>query len=259
MTLDQRTPAVVELFGPALGQIVAFHDLLAVEGVTRGLIGPREVPRLWERHLVNSAAVARFLPAEGVVIDVGSGAGLPGVVLAAMRPDLEVVLLEPMQRRVTWLTEVIERLELPNTRVTRGRAEDLVGSVLADAVTARAVAPMDRLAAWTIPLLRHGGVLLALKGSRAAEELAAARMSIADLGGDAGDVLDAETVPGGEPTTVVRVRRTAPSVPLRPEPTRGAGSSSRPTGPSAPGSGHSPRRIPGGRSPRRGKRGGAGA
>ncbi|MBO1751169.1 16S rRNA (guanine(527)-N(7))-methyltransferase RsmG [Actinotalea sp. BY-33] len=238
--------------------MVAFHALLADEGVTRGLIGPREVPRLWERHLVNSAAVATFLPSEGVVVDVGSGAGLPGVVLAAMRPDLDIVLLEPMQRRVTWLTDVIARLDLTNARVVRGRAEDLVGAIVADAVTARAVAPMDRLGAWTIPLLRQGGVLLALKGSRANDELTQARDSIAELGGDSGEVLEAATVTGGEPTTVVRVRRLAPALPVRPEAPRGEGAPTSTTRP-APGRGRRPQGGAGGRSAPRRKRGGAGA
>lgn len=205
--------AVAEYLGHAHSAVRGFAELLVAEGVTRGLIGPREAPRLWERHLLNSAAVAQFLPEEGTVVDVGSGAGLPGIVLAAMRPDLDTVLLEPMERRVRWLTEVIDRLELPRARVLRGRAEDLHGDLVADAVTARAVAPMDRLAGWTLPLLRPGGVLLAMKGDRAADELAAAAEVIERLGGGPGEVLEAQTIEGASRTLVVRVVRvTAPAV-----------------------------------------------
>src|SRR5690554_6364955 len=151
---DLRLPAV---FGDAYDLVRRFADLLANEGVKRGLIGPREVPRLWERHIVNSAAVAGFLPEAGSVVDVGSGAGLPGVVLAAMRPDLRVILLEPMERRSVWLQEVVEALALTSVEVIRGRAEDMSQTLTVDVVTARAVAPMDRLVVWTLPLLPVGG------------------------------------------------------------------------------------------------------
>lgn len=198
-------PRVVDLLGPAHGAIVTYAEMLADEGVKRGLIGPREVPRLWERHLVNSAAVAAFLPADGTVIDVGTGAGLPGVVLAAMRPDLRIVLLEPMERRVAWLLEVVDALGLTNAEVLRGRAEELHRKFQGDAVTARAVAPMERLAGWTLPLLRAGGVLLAMKGEHAGEELDAAAAVIRSHGGGPGEILTAPTVEGLPPTTVVRV------------------------------------------------------
>lgn len=200
----------------AYATLAAFHDLLAEEGVTRGLIGPREVPRLWERHLMNSAAVAPFLPQAGTVVDIGSGAGLPGIVLAAMRPEVHVVLLEPMERRVQWLLEVVGALGLTSVEVVRGRAEELHHKRLFDAATARAVAPLDRLALWALPLLRQGGVLVALKGSQAAQELAAARDVIGAAGGGAGEVIEAGTVEGIDPTTVVRVERIAAAVPQRP-------------------------------------------
>lgn len=199
-------PEVTAFLGPAHATIARFASMLAVDGVTRGLIGPREVPRLWSRHLLNSAAVAAFLPHSGTVVDVGSGAGLPGVVLAALRPDLDVVLVEPMERRVVWLRHVVETLELPRVEVVRGRAEDLVGRWAADVVTARAVAPLDRLVPWTLPLLRTGGVLLAMKGSRAVEEVAAAQAAIAFHGGGDVQVISAPSVPGSG-TTVVKVRR----------------------------------------------------
>lgn len=196
-----------EGYGPGVDRLAAFGAALADEGVVRGLIGPREVERLWERHLLNSAALVPFLPATGSVIDVGTGAGLPGVVLACLRPDLEVVLLEPMERRVVWLEEVTALLELANARVVRGRAEELHGRLAADAVTARAVAPLDRLARWALPLVRTGGALLALKGSRAADEAAAARAVIERLGGGEPEILTATTLAGLEATTVVRVVR----------------------------------------------------
>lgn len=191
--------------GDAYGAVQQFHDLLASHGVERGLIGPREVPRLWERHLLNSAAVAHLFPRGAQVVDVGSGAGLPGIVLGCLRPDLRLILLEPMQRRTTWLTEVVERLGLDAVEVRRGRAEDVTLAV--DAVTARAVAPLDRLAGWTLPLLRTGGELLAMKGSRAADELAAASETIVALGGSPGEVIALDTFADEDATMVVRVEK----------------------------------------------------
>jgi 16S rRNA (guanine527-N7)-methyltransferase len=161
------------VFGPALADAERYVARLATDGVTRGLIGPREVPRLWERHVLNSAAVAEAVPADARVVDVGSGAGLPGIPLALARPDLRLTLLEPMARRVEFLEEVVADLGAP-WRVVRGRAEErsvraTVGPV--DVVTARAVAALPRLVAWCRGLLRPGGQLVALVGSRALEEL----------------------------------------------------------------------------------------
>lgn len=211
--LDPPPPGTVEALGDAFDVVRAFGRMVAHAGVERGLVGPREVPILWERHLLNSAAVAPLLPTGGLVVDVGSGAGFPGVVLAAVRPDLEVMLLEPMERRVAWLDEVVRALGLANVTVVRGRAEDQHGVLRAAAVTARAVAALDKLAGWTLPLLEQGGVLLALKGSRASAELEVARPVLASLGGDAGEVLEVTCPPGGPTTAVVRVVRTAPPVP----------------------------------------------
>src|SRR5882757_1755602 len=148
---------------------VQFAELLAAVGIERGLIGPREVDRLWDRHLLNSAVVGEYLPHGARVVDVGSGAGLPGIPLCLARPDLDVTMLEPMARRVAWLNEVVDTLSL-SARVVRGRAEEpaikqqLAG---ADVVTARAVAPLARLWTWSAPLLRQGGRLVALKGESA--------------------------------------------------------------------------------------------
>lgn len=209
--LGAGTASVRELLGPGLPAVERFAEALTQEGVLRGLVGPREVPRLWERHILNSAAVAPFLPSAGTVVDLGSGAGLPGVVLACLRPDLDFVLVEPMLRRTTWLDEVVDGIGLENVTVRRARAEELVGELLVEAVTARAVAPLDRLAGWALPLCRVGGSLLALKGGRAQEELDAARPALASLGGDAGEVLTASTVPEVESTAVVRVTKVADS------------------------------------------------
>lgn len=179
--------------------------MLAEEGVERGLIGPHELDKLWERHALNSAAAVPFLPTEGRLIDVGSGAGFPGLVLAAMRPDQEVVLVEPMERRTEWLAEAVAACGLPNVVVNRARAEDLVGLLSGSGVTARAVAPLERLARWTLPLLEPGGLLVAIKGQRAAEELVEARYVLRKLGASSSEVLEASTIQGVDSTTVVRV------------------------------------------------------
>lgn len=208
-----------EFLGQAFERVNAFADALVAEGVLRGLIGPRELPRLWERHLVNSAALLPYLPATGTVVDVGSGAGLPGLVIACARPDLHVVLVEPMERRSAWLTEVANELGLSSVEVVQRRAEELHGRLTADVVTARAVAPLDRLVTWCFPLVGDSGVLLAMKGSRAQDEATAAAPLIERLGGGPVQVLSAETVPGVAPTTVVRVERVRPAPPT-PSPRR---------------------------------------
>lgn len=167
-------PAAEQVFGSALPGLQAFAALLAGPGVERGLLGPREAPRLWERHLLNCAGLSELVAEGEVVLDLGSGAGLPGLVLALQRPDVQVVLVESLQRRAAFLTEAVEALGLQTVVVRRARAEELHGSLEVDVVTARAVAPVDRLAGWALPLLRPGGRLLALKGEQAATELAAA-------------------------------------------------------------------------------------
>ena len=201
---DPAVPAVAgSVFGPAVDAAAEYARLLATEGTVRGLIGPREVPRLWERHLLNSAAIASLVPVGSRVVDVGSGAGLPGIPLALVRPDLTVTLLEPLARRVAFLTECVRRLALERVTVVRGRAEE--GPIRrqlggADVVTARAVAPLDKLAGWCLPLLRPGGLLLAMKGSTAAAELAAT----GPLPGAADALL---TQAGDPPATVIVVTR----------------------------------------------------
>ncbi|WP_249423854.1 16S rRNA (guanine(527)-N(7))-methyltransferase RsmG [Nocardioides coralli] len=158
-----------------------YAALLGTAGVERGLIGPREVPRLWERHLLNCAVLGEAVPQGARVADVGSGAGLPGVVLAIARPDLRVTLAEPLLRRATFLQEVVDELALTGCRVVRARAEELHGAERYDVVTSRAVAPLGKLLGWCMPLAAPGGVVLAMKGSRAEEEIAAARRTVRRL------------------------------------------------------------------------------
>nr|WP_297423009.1 16S rRNA (guanine(527)-N(7))-methyltransferase RsmG [uncultured Actinotalea sp.] len=222
------TSSIRALLGERLPAVERYARALTDHGVLRGLLGPRELPRLWERHLLNSAAVAPLLPARGVVVDLGSGAGLPGIVLACLRPDLSFVLVEPMLRRSTWLHEVTGLVGLENVEVRRARAEELVGELVVDAVTARAVAPLDRLASWALPLCRQGGELLALKGDRAEEELHAARPQLHALGGDDGEVVRASVVPEVPSTAVIRVRRLQAAAPQQANGRGGPGPGGRP-------------------------------
>ena len=171
-TVPPAPGAAAAVFGDRLPVLEAYAALLAGPGVERGLVGPRETPRLWERHLLNCAGLAELVEPGTTVLDLGSGAGLPGLVMAAQRPDLTVVLVEPLLRRATYLSEAVDALGLEQVQVRRARAEELAGQVEVDVVTARAVAPLDRLAGWALPLLRTGGRLLALKGERADAELA---------------------------------------------------------------------------------------
>jgi 16S rRNA (guanine527-N7)-methyltransferase len=192
------------VFGAALPVAVRYADLLVGAGVDRGLIGPRETGRIWERHLLNCAVVADAIPHGAVVCDVGSGAGLPGLVLALARPDLSVLLVEPLERRAAFLQEAVELLGLGQVQVTRARAEEM-GPLAADVVTARAVAPLGKLALWCLPLVRSGGTLLALKGARAEEELAAAESVLRRTGATAWRIQQMGLDVLEHPTTVVVV------------------------------------------------------
>lgn len=192
--------------GAGLEAAVRYVELLSTAGIQRGLLGPREVPRLWERHVLNSAVVESLLPSGTDLVDVGSGAGLPGIPLALARPDLRVTLLEPLERRATFLREVVEALGLAHVQVVRGRAEDADRGRWAVAV-ARAVAPMERLARWALPLVTPGGRLLALKGSSARTELAAAETALRRAGADRWDVREVGAGQLVTPTTVVTVWR----------------------------------------------------
>jgi 16S rRNA (guanine527-N7)-methyltransferase len=178
-------PAARELFGAGLELARSYADALATVGVERGLIGPREIVRLWERHLLNCAVASAVAPDDARVADVGSGAGLPGVVWALHRRDLDVTLIEPMARRVQFLEEAVSRLGLSNVQIARARAEEMHGDYAYDVVTARAVAPLDRLARWCLPLVRPGGVLAAFKGASAECEVIEASSTVRRLGATA--------------------------------------------------------------------------
>ncbi|MDK7138924.1 16S rRNA (guanine(527)-N(7))-methyltransferase RsmG [Corynebacterium simulans] len=193
-----------EVFGSRLPLAQAYHDSLATDGSIRGFIGPREVPRLWERHLLNCAVIGDVMPEGARVIDVGSGAGLPGIPLAIARPDLDITLIEPLLKRSNYLSEVKELLGLDNVTIIRGRAEE--GPVKkavkgADIVTSRAVAPLGKLAKWSLPLVKVGGEMIALKGESVYEELERDAAELKRAGAGKAEVT---TIKG---TTIIRVPR----------------------------------------------------
>lgn len=215
-----RTEVADRLLGDRTPLAARYADLLATVGIERGLLGPREAARIWERHLLPSAVIAELVPADKAVLDVGSGAGLPGIPLAIARADLRVTLLEPMLRRCAFLEECVAALALENVSVRRGRAEEFAGRVAGDVVTARAVARMPRLVALTVPLCHPGGTVLAVKGETVTSELA--EMDVrrsgdewlvpGSLRGQGVDAIDVLTIGYGmidPPTTVVRVRTRA--------------------------------------------------
>lgn len=178
--LEPEPAVATALFGDRIETARAFTAALAEHGEERGLIGPLEVPRLWSRHILNCAIAAPLF--SGRVGDVGSGAGLPGLVLAIARPDVQWVLIEPMERRVAWLQEQADALGLSNVEVVRGRAEDWSEGRTLDAVTARAVSALRTLIPLTAPLVRHGGELILLKGAGAPNEISAAEKQIRRFG-----------------------------------------------------------------------------
>lgn len=190
---------------------VRLWELLADAGVVRGLIGPREVPRLWDRHLLNCAVLADALPAGSSVCDIGSGAGLPGLVLAVRRPDLRLTLVEPLLRRTTFLDEAVEELRLDNVVVRRGRADDLHGEQTFDVVTSRAVAPLERLLGWSMPLVAPEGALVAMKGSSVSGEVEEARGALQRWGCAEPEVLTLGAGTVDPPTTALRVAWSDPA------------------------------------------------
>ncbi|MGN6335532.1 16S rRNA (guanine(527)-N(7))-methyltransferase RsmG [Mycobacterium sp.] len=207
--------AAATVFRERLGSAQRYAEILSAAGVERGLLGPREVARIWDRHILNSAAIAELLHPGERVIDIGSGAGLPGIPLAIARPDLDVVLLEPLLRRSEFLNEVVDELGLA-VEVVRGRAEEpevrnRFGE--RDAAVSRAVASLDKLTKWSLPLLRPGGRMLAIKGARASDEVEQSRRVMAALG-----AADVRVVTCGAnylrpPATVVSARRGKPPRP----------------------------------------------
>lgn len=218
VTTEPRPPAATAVFGGQLHVAERLVAHLVTSGVDRGLIGPGEVERIWTRHVLNCAVLTEIVPAQARVIDIGSGAGLPGLVMAIARPDLDVVLIEPLQRRVVWLEEVAADLGLDVT-VTRARAEEVVGTLSGQVVTARAVAALDRLLEWGLPLVEPGGQLLAIKGRSAADELAVATPVLARWGLSGAEVVSCGGAVLEIPTTVVRVPvgadARAPTAPVR--------------------------------------------
>ncbi len=209
LKVSRETPAVPDsaqrVFASRHALAVRYADLLATEGTLRGLIGPREVPRLWERHLLNCAVLADAIPEGATVCDVGSGAGLPGVVLAIRRPDLTVTLVEPLLRRTTFLEEVVDGLGLTNVEVLRARADALHGARTFAVVTSRAVAPLGRLLEWSMPLVAADGILLAMKGSSAGSEIEAAQSVLTALGCATPEVVELKESEDSSPTSAVRV------------------------------------------------------
>lgn len=206
----ETTPSVPEaargvFASDRLGLAVRYTELLSTEGVLRGLIGPREAPRLWDRHVLNSAVLAEVIPEGSTVCDIGTGAGLPGLVVAIARPDVQMTLVEPLLRRTTFLDEVVSELGLNHVTVVRGRAEDLHGTATFDVVTSRAVAPLERLLGWSMPLVAPTGALVAMKGQSIRDEIASASAVLHTWRCGVPEVLEVGTGVVEPPTTVVRV------------------------------------------------------
>lgn len=197
-----------EHFGDAIWKnLLRFGELLESEGELRGLIGPRERDKLWSRHILNSTAIVDFLPQNASLVDVGSGAGFPGLVAAIIRPDLTVNLVDSLGRRADWLSYVVDDLQLSNVTVHNKRAEEMVGVISADVATARAVAALKKLLPWTMPLVRPGGQLVALKGGRAEEEIEKADKELRKFKADWVDVHDVDVWGTSEGTRVLVVQK----------------------------------------------------
>lgn len=195
-----------QLFGERLGDAERFVEHLAGTGIEWGLLGPREVPRLWERHVLNCAVVQELIPSGALVADVGTGAGLPGLALALARPENHFILVEPLERRVAWLDQVIEDVGIANVDVVRARAEQVAETLDVDIVTARAVSALKNLLSLTVPLLHGSGELLAIKGRSAQTEIDAARKALKRHRASSAEAVTVGEDLLAEPTTVVRVR-----------------------------------------------------
>jgi 16S rRNA (guanine527-N7)-methyltransferase len=197
--------AALSVFGPNLARAAKYAEMLATTGVEWGLIGPREAPQVWERHLLNCGVLASLFANASSVFDVGSGAGLPGIPVALARPDLAVTLIEPLLRRATFLERVRRELDLRNITVVRTRAEEYVGKGMANYVVARAVAPLPRLIQWCAPLVRPGGQLIAIKGASAPAELEASQGVIERVGARNVRITDVGTTVVDPPTRIVQM------------------------------------------------------
>lgn len=203
----QEQGAAEHYFGSKLPLAERYVRHLCTTGIEHGLLGPREVPRMWARHVLNCAALAPELPSGGTVADVGSGAGLPGIALAIARTDVDFVLIEPMERRIEWLSEVVKDLGLENVQLIRARAEEVTDEVMADVVTARAVSALKKLLPLTVPLLSDEGELWLLKGRSAQDEVEAAAKAIEKHRLQTPEVKLLGEGLLEEPTTVVRCQR----------------------------------------------------
>ena len=197
---------LARIFGDRQDLAVAYHESLATDATTRGFIGPREKPRLWDRHIYNCAVIGEAIPEGARVIDIGSGAGLPGIPLAIARPDLQVTLLEPLLKRSNYLAEITEKLGLDNVTVIRDRAENLGKDAKFDVVTSRAVAPLAKLARWSLPLCKPGGMMLAMKGASASEEIERDKSAIKRAQGERAEIITVGAELEGS-TTLIRVHR----------------------------------------------------
>jgi 16S rRNA (guanine527-N7)-methyltransferase len=197
------TDPTEELFGQRYPAAVRYVQILGSRGLEWGLIGPREVDRLWERHVLNSVALSQLIPQGSTLVDVGSGAGLPGIPLAILRPDLEITLLEPLLRRSAFLAQAVDELGITGqARVVRARAEEHGDTY--DIVASRALAPLGRLLQWCAPIRSDAGVILALKGRTAADEVASTGRQLKAMRLSA-SVLTARAHSAAEPTSVVRI------------------------------------------------------
>lgn len=200
--LEPAEAAVI--FGNGIEQARGYAKALVRDGDLLGLLGPRELPRLWTRHILNSAVVSELVPAGKTVADIGSGAGLPGIPMAICLPETQFTLIEPMERRSDWLKELVLELGLTNVKVLRARAEE-VGEVF-DIATARAVSALPKLLRMTVPLVRDGGEVLALKGSKASEEIDEAKRLQKKLGVSGFEIVYAGEEVLDQPTLVVRTK-----------------------------------------------------
>lgn len=197
------------IFGDRLDIAVAYHQSLVTTATDRGFMGPREASRMWDRHILNCAILGEVIEHDVTVADIGSGAGLPGIPLAIARPDLKIRLVEPLLKRSTYLREIVAELELDNVTVVRGRAEepDVKKLPKVDVVTSRAVAPLGKLAGWSLPLAKRGGSMIAMKGSSVAEELERDAEQIRKAGGGEAEILTVGDGTLAEPTTLIRIPR----------------------------------------------------
>ena len=202
---EAEPEAAAAIFGSQIKLARAYAQKLANDSDELGLLGPRELDKIWSRHILNSAVVAELVKPGELVADVGSGAGLPGIPMAIAAPDTDFVLIEPMDRRASWLQEVVDELELENVEVVRARAEEVEGGQF-EVVTARAVAALDKLLRLCVPLLKSGGRVIALKGSKAPEEILEAKKLKAKLKIESFEILVCGEKFLAEPTSVVETR-----------------------------------------------------